>query len=583
MINKIELKNFKRFKEKEIKLLPNELSLIVGGNNSGKSSVLHALAVWEYCKTVLKYEKSPKSILRGFKGDGYGINIDDFTPINIPSLKYLWTNLNSSSGYNLTIKCYWNINDNEERFLKIGLALTQERLFIKALESSIEEGEAVPQIAYLPPFAGITDKEQWYSLAYRNKVIGQGLAGAVLRNTIIELYNSNLKLREEKKGNGSRISKKDLKFIRENDSFEKLNKVLFETFKGIIDPQDFNPEFHTNIKIDFVKGTIVNNRFTKHKNYNKRDIMVEGSGFLQWLSVYTFAINPKIDILLLDEPDAHLHNSLQSLLIGKLNEISGDLNKQILIATHSTDVVKSLPCEIILHVENSISYLTNENQKIKVLSGLGSEFFPKLDKLQRYKKVLFVENSSDFELLKIWTKNLGLVWPDNIVIWPFANNHKERKQLFLHLKDEISNIKCISLSDRDNDLYEHTNLNLQDSVGNLIEGENHFLTRKWRRWEIENYLLCPTAIAKACEKDEAEVYQFIQEQFGIIIHENYLQSDKTPQTAPLFDEGKPIIERILNEYNISKLDIARNMNENEIFEDIKTIINQIIDLCYSSN
>lgn len=44
--------------------------------------------------------------------------------------------------------------------------------------------------------------------------------------------------------------------------------------------------------------------------------MVEGSGFLQWLSVYTLALNPSINVLLLDEPDAHLHTTLQDHLLG---------------------------------------------------------------------------------------------------------------------------------------------------------------------------------------------------------------------------------------------------------------------------
>ena len=579
MIKKVEIKNFKRFKDNIIEILPNELSLIVGGNNSGKSTILHALAVWEYCKTVLKYEKSPKSILSGFRGDGYGVNIDDFTPINIPSLKYLWTNLNPSSGYNLTIKCYWNLTNGDERYLKIGLALTQERLFIKALESNINEGEFVPQIAYLPPFAGITDKEQWYPPGFRNKLIGQGLAGAVLRNTIIELFNSNIKLREEKKGTNSRISKADLKYIRENDSYEKLNKVLYETFKGILDPQEFNPEFHTNIKINFSKGTIANNRFTRFPNYNKRDIMVEGSGFLQWLSVYTFAINNKIDVLLLDEPDAHLHNSLQGQLIEKLREIANDLGKQILIATHSTDVVKILPHEIILHVSNSISYLTKENQKVKVLSGLGTEFFPKIDNLMKNKRVLFVENQSDANLLKKWSNNLGISWPENLVIWPLANNHKERKQLFLHLKDEIKGIKCLSLEDRDNDLYEQTKPDLTENTPDLIDGDNHFLCRKWRRWEIENYLISPPAIARLYGCAEQDVILFIQRNFGLTINENYLQSDKSPEIAPLFEEGKPIIEGICKEYRLNKIDIANEMKVEEIYEDVKTLINQINDFC----
>lgn len=579
MIKKIELKNFKRFSDHSIEIKPQKLSLIVGGNNSGKSTILHALAVWEYCKTVLIYEKSPNALLTGFHGDGFGINIDDFTPISIPSLKYLWTNLNPSPSYTLSIKCFWDLENGNERYLKIGLALTQERLFIKAQESNILAGEKIPRIAYLPPFAGISDKEQWYSPAYRNKLIGQGLAGAVLRNTIIELFTSNQHIREEKKEGKSKISANDLIFIRENDPFEILNRVLFETFKGMLSPQYFNPEFHTNIKIDFVKGEIENNRFVRYKNYNKGDIMVEGSGFLQWLSVYTFAINPKIDVLLLDEPDAHLHNSLQSELINKLKYISTQFKKQILIATHSTEVVKNSPYEMILHVNRSIKYLNQERQKIKVLSGLGTEYFPKLEKIQKFKRILFIENGSDVEILKAWCKKLRENWPLNIVDWSFANNHKERKQLFLHVKDEINGIKCISLIDRDNCLYESTSSNLHENYVDLIEGENEFRFRKWRRWEIENYLISPSAISRLTGKTEEEIRDFIRSKFGFEIHTNYQQSDRIDEIRPLFEEGKPIIESICNSYKISKIDIAKEMIESEIFEDPKTLINELISFC----
>ncbi len=579
MIKKVELENFKRFSSKIIDFHENSLSLLVGGNNSGKSTLLHALAVWEYCKTVLIYEKSPNAIFAGFHGDGYGINIDDFTPINIPSLKYLWTNLSPSTGYNLSINCFWNNENGEEKFLKIGLALTQERLFIKPLESNILIGEKVPRIAYLPPFAGISDKEQWFSPAFRNKLIGQGLAGAVLRNTIIDLYNTNQKLRIEKKGTKSKISKVDLEYIRRNDAFEILNSVLFDIFKGIIEPQYFNPDFHTNIKVNFVKGEFINSRFTRFPNYNKRDIMVEGSGFLQWLSVYTFAINPSIDVLLLDEPDAHLHNSLQGSMVDKLEELSIQLNKQILIATHSTEVVKNVSYEIILHVNNSIKYLSNESQKIKVLSGLGSEFFPRLDSLQRHKRILFVENKSDAQLLKMWTTNLQLVWPENLVIWPFANDHKERKQLFIHLKDEIKGIQCISIVDRDNSLYENTNPSLKENYDDIIEGQSVFMFRKWRRWEIENYLICPAAISRIVNKEEQEIRDYLQQNHGVVINDDYLKTDKSPQIAPLFEEGKPIIEGICDKYSIKKIDIAREMKCEEIFEDIKTLIAEIISIC----
>lgn len=581
MIQKIELQNFKRYNHKNIELIPHKLSLIVGGNNSGKSTILHALAVWEYCKTVLIYEKNPKAILAGFLGDGYGISIDDFTPINIPSLKYLWTNLKPTGGYSLSIKCYWNTAEGRERFLKIGLALTQERLYIKNLESNIQEGDLVPTIAYLPPFAAITDKEQWYSPAYRNKLIGQGLAGSVLRNTIMDLFHQNIKKRVEKKGAHTRIPKKELVAIRENDSFELLNQVLFSIFKGVLEPKYFNPEFHTNIKVDFVKGQIINNRFSPFSTYSKRDIMVEGSGFLQWLSVYTFAINPNINTLLLDEPDAHLHNSLQIELIKKLFEISEKLNKQILIATHSCEVIKSISPEIVLSVDGSnISYLKKESDKIKVLSGLGTEFFPKIDSIQRYKRIFFVENESDANILKILCEKT-MQWPNNLVIWAFANNHKERKQLFLHLKNEINGLKCISLEDRDNELYESTHQSLMDKSysSDLIEGNNEFRYRRWRRWETENYLLSPPAIARKVGCSEEDIRQFLIDNHGCFVHDNYLQSEKTSQIAPLFEEGKPILENICEHFDIKKHQIAEEMLPEEIFEDVKTLINEIILFC----
>jgi predicted ATP-dependent endonuclease of OLD family len=89
--------------------------------------------------------------------------------------------------------------------------------------------------------------------------------------------------------------------------------------------------------------------------------MVEGSGFLQWLSVYTFAIDPKIDVLFLDEPDAHLHSSLQTDLMKKLQEILEEFSKQILISSHSTEVIKNLSSNIIL------SKLKSLHKKVEAL------------------------------------------------------------------------------------------------------------------------------------------------------------------------------------------------------------------------
>ena len=78
--------------------------------------------------------------------------------------------------------------------------------------------------------------------------------------------------------------------------------------------------------------------------------MVEGSGFLQWLSVFALATDPDLDVLLLDEPDAHLHTSLQEQLLDSLRDVAATTGKQMLIATHSAEILRNAEPSDILHI-----------------------------------------------------------------------------------------------------------------------------------------------------------------------------------------------------------------------------------------
>lgn len=51
--------------------------------------------------------------------------------------------------------------------------------------------------------------------------------------------------------------------------------------------------------------------------------------------MFALATDPGIDVLLLDEPDAHLHSSLQEQLLDSLRSMDVEISKQVLIATHS--------------------------------------------------------------------------------------------------------------------------------------------------------------------------------------------------------------------------------------------------------
>lgn len=575
-----------KYRNTTFELHPNMI-LLVGGNNSGKTTLLHALATWEFCKTVLIYEKSPKALLNDFRGDGYGITIDDFTPINLPSFKSLWTNLTATSGYTLSIKCYWDDNTGNEKFLEISLALAQERLYIKPTASNLVEGDVLPKIAYLPTFAGIGSKEQWFPKAYRNKLIGQGLAGAILRNQIMELWLQNIKLRNNRKNGRMRLSDADLKYIRENDPYDILNQYVFKVFRGVLYPKRFDPEFHTHVQINFRKGEIKGKRFAPFPKYNERDIMMEGRGFLQWLSVLTFVLTPDIDVLLLDEPDSHLHCVLKSELFEDLKQIAAKQHKQVIVATHSSEVIKAFDyAEILSIVKGNPKYLTGEEGKCLVLSSLGTEFFPLLESIQRNKKAFLVENNSDAKFLEIFCNKFD-TWPDNITIWATATKHKERKAFYNFLRNSITDLKVLSLNDRDNRNYSDITKSLHDNhcPNDVHDGNCELRCRTWRRWEMESYLVCPEAIARLVQKQSddksydvclQEVKDYIST-LGIVVQADYKQSDKTISNGVLFDrDAKELVSPICSKFRITKYDIAKEMNTNEIFEDVRTLLNEIL-------
>lgn len=584
MITKIVLENFKSFRNTTISLNSKGVTLLAGANNSGKSTILHALAVWEFSKMYLEFEKGKRAFLNHVKTDGVGLSLDDFSPISIPNLKYLWTNLNSGAGYTLKIKCFWLNEIQEEKFLEIGLALANDRLFIKATDSNLLENEKIPSIAYLPPFAGISDKESWFSEADRRRYIGKGMAGAVLRNSIIEMYRESVQKKSALRIPHKKLNIEVLKEFVKDDPFEILNYTLYSVFERFLIPQEFNPSFHNYVKVDIGKGILSDKlKYELHKEFNKRDIMVEGSGFLQWLSVYTYLLNKNIDVLLLDEPDAHLHCDLQIDLFNRLESIANSSNKQVLVASHSTEIIKNIKHNHIIAIKRrSSKYLNNEYQKIDLLNNLGAEFSPKLNKLQKTKKIIITENASDIVLLKSWAKNLDFIWPEDIVEWTFPNKQDARKHFILQIKDEIQDLKCLSLVDRDNTEYSKTHNNLRDGNynGDLTENGNVLIRyRMWRRRYIENYLICPQAIARMSGDNEAIVREFIREKHSIVIPDESTITEQIPRNQALFDiYGKDFMATIESEYSINKYQIANEMNADEIFEDVKTLLNEIIQL-----
>ena len=579
MIKKIELIKFKKYKKQTILLKPKGITILAGGNNSGKSTLLHAIAIWEFCKLIIELEKGKKALLQDNKEQGLGVSADEFLPIAIPTLKHLWTNLKTQKegddidGYNLKINCFWN-NNEIEKFLEISLSLANDRLFIKVTKSNLSEEDYIPTAAYLPTFAGILEKENKVSLAERRKFIGKGLAGSVLRNLLLELNEKSKKKRIELKAGRTKIPTKQLRKFKETDPYELLIQNIGTLFKTGIRIKDFNDLYHTAIRIDSYKGVYTDRGvFKKHHSYNYRDLMVEGSGFLQWLNVFTLSLNPEIDIVLLDEPDAHLHPSLQIDMINELKKLGK--NKQILIATHSSEIIKYVEPETILNISNSPKYLREEKQKVGLLAGIGSEYSPLLDKLKKTKKVLFIEGEIDIEFLKIVGELINQKISDDIVFWITPTGHKERKYLFNELKKEIPGLKGFSIRDRDDEPINTVDVNLNDKTHSNQDADLKLM--KWKRRNIESYLIIPSIISNISGNELDAVNEHLANIFAIAIPDNYTASEVPDVLLQL--DGKDILKENENSiekaYNVSRRDIIKKLTMEHLCDDLKTMVNEI--------
>lgn len=598
MIKRIELTRFKKFKSQSFNLNPNGVSLLVGGNNAGKSTLIHALAVWEFCKMILLHEKG-RSVFNESElgtGEGFGMSAEEFLPIAVPSLNHLWTNLKTQlstaekatwpdryPGYIMRIRCVWDHQGQLNKMLEIGLSLVNDRLFIRVTNSNLDSTDHLPSIVYLPTFAGVLPKENKATVAERRAYLGRGMAGSIIRNMIYDLYNEDVKIRKELMDGKARLSDSDKRILQARSPFYKLQNNLRSTFFSELEVEPFSEDFHTVLKI-YERKVIRNENgelvVLPKSKYTPRDIITQGSGYLQWLSIFCILYTTEIDVVLLDEPDAHLHASLQSALFSHLNNFAPtERQKQILVSTHSVEMIKEAPLSNIFSMDTR-KYLSEESSRVAVLHGIGSEYFPKIDLLEKYKQLIFVENDSDQKMLSIWGEKCGLPMPKRVVYWATTESHATRRQIFLELCKHIPDLKCVSLRDRDMDNVEMIGEGLEYK-GILMPQNSPLLLLEWRRKNIESYCLCPKAIAEASRQPVEDVKRHIQQNFALAIDDDGFTEAIPPEPVITLD-GKHIFTKetvgIEQVYHCDKYDVAKAMTAEEVCEDIKTFISRVRDL-----
>ena len=391
MITRLTLRNFKSVGEQTYDF--TRFDLLVGRNNSGKSTVLQALAIWQFC--VDEFHRSKRSGSKGIQ-----VVLPNFTALPLPEFNLLWKdrtdrhwpliNDRKKQEYILiNIRVDWLRHTGETDSFGVDLRYHSPQT-IYAIPSDgwakfrdCEQRGDLPKIVYVPPFSGLEPSEKWLDISPIRQQVGKGQPGSVLRNVLLRVCPP------PERGKDGRIPKG---YLPPED---------WQELAGIVE-RWFSVKIHEP-KYDSAKDVYITVEYRQNgKDY---DIISGGSGFHQILTLLAFLYGYQTTTILLDEPDAHLHVNLQREILDYFKLMSVKRNTQFLIATHAEEFARGVDASQIL------SLLSQAPKRIQstpeVLRALAEVSNEEISRLMTSPFILYVEGESDERILRAWTDQCG--------------------------------------------------------------------------------------------------------------------------------------------------------------------------------
>jgi predicted ATPase len=494
MIKTVKLSSFKRFREQTFEIPGN--IVLAGPNNSGKTTLFQAIAVWNLALQRWLRERGPESGSKARKRTGVAITRKDFTAIPLREMNLLWTDCSTALsrdeleegqkvGTPRVLKILINGSGVQDTW-SLGFEFTyQSSELIYARPSAdtpidgIYESIRSHQIVHVPPFSGIGPEETHYDRAYQDLLIGQGKPGDILRNLLLDV---------------SKLGKKE---------WDELCAAIKEIFGyQLLDP---SYEGRPYILCEY------SNTITKdsgRRSITKLDIASAGSGFLQVLMLLGFFYARPASVLLLDEPDAHLHVVLQKQVYDRLRDVARLRGSQLIIATHSEVLVDNTSPERIVSFFREPHKLVENMERDQVREAL--KRLTSLDVLlaDQAPGILYVEGETDLNLLREWARILNHPVYKHLSKTPLWHSNqgrhpKEARAHFFALQAVKPDITGVLLLDGD-----YRTLPDRELVA------PNFTILRWKRYEAESYLLHPKALLRFVQGSSPNLFTYASAEQG---------------------------------------------------------------------
>ncbi len=341
-LQKIHIKNFKSFEDVTIHF-NKDINIFTGANNSGKTTVLEAIALWNECfeKLITQIGKADtkKNIQKGdfILGSSQPKYVPhtEIVSVRSPSYEDIFYNLKikqpiviqaqiQNTVSNQTISIGFTIapargnqyNINLDTFEVFDFSFFNH--FFQSLPESIN-------LTFASPVANLKDNEDFETLPKIKLLTNSRASVVVLRNRIYQL-------------------KKNAPFF--NDFVNNLKYVLNNSQEDIIFTINGDETRDTQLKIDVQIG---------NRDIPKA-ISLLGSGTLQIIEILLSFYGSKKDInlILLDEPDSHIHRDIQKRLLEILVRFAADT--QVFLTTHNEALIRSALPSHLFHIEAKPRY-----------------------------------------------------------------------------------------------------------------------------------------------------------------------------------------------------------------------------------
>ena len=549
MIRRVVIRNFKLFRDLAFEL---EDSLVLAGpNNSGKTTLLQALVAWKF---GLERWMERQSGGQATQRTGASITRKDFTPVPLREMNLLWQGRQVAGSAGMSGKR--KLVEIQVEGVHEGVGwdcgveyqyLNQEMMHVRPLGGRDMKPEAIRafppeparnlEIVHVPALSGIELDEPRRERGLQNLLVGQGLPGRILRNLLWEIADN-----------------------QDRNLWKQLAGHVMELFHIRLKKPSYAPA-QPFIICEYRSGEC------------KRplDLSNLGSGAQQVILLLAFLHARPASLILLDEPDAHLHVILQSQVLDRIRRIAHDRRGQLIIATHSATILDNTPPQRVMSFLGAAPCLLEQkSQRDQVRQALGRITTTEQLLAREVGGILYLEGHSDRSILDKWIRILDHPLRE-FFDRPFVHilggrNLKEARDHFFALKAVVSHLRAVCLLDGDNREED-------DKIG------EEFMLIRWRRHAIENYLLIPEAITRFVE---GPLFKgIVDEEFRKLV----------PRGTSLFGDHAALVRsRAMEEFfdplfgkvgmSILKRDmhlLAARMLESEIHPEVKEKLDLIAD------